>query len=153
MLIVFSISLNTMSTGGGDRSIIFFFLHVGQLKIFWSDSQNHLRGLPRNVRTEIEVAVLSSVGKDFGLRTRLLGNNFNISHFFVWKILYDFLLYSSHIQQIQLLLPCDVCFRMNFCQKFLLFDTDISFIDETIFPETLSKTVSIIISIGPYFLH
>lgn len=105
------------------------------------EPDNHLKGVQRTVRTpEIEVAVLNSIEEDPGLSTRKIGNNLNISHILVWKILHDFLLYPYHIQRVQALLPRDFPLRMNFCQWFLqkmyenpLFDTEILFTDEANF--------------------
>lgn len=74
--------------------------------------------------------------KDSELNTQKIGNNFIISHIFVWKIVYDFVLHSYHIQWVQALLPRNFALRMNFYQWFLqnvfknpLFDAEILFKD------------------------
>lgn len=103
---------------------------------------NHqLKGAHRTTRTpEIEEAVLNSIDENPTLSTRKIGFNLNISHFLVWKILHDFLLYPYHVQRVQSLLPRDFPLRINFCQWFLemvaqnpLFDSEIMFTDEANF--------------------
>nr|CAH7719299.1 unnamed protein product [Callosobruchus chinensis] len=102
---------------------------------------NQLKGAHWAVRTtEIEEAVLNLIDENPEVSTRKIGNNLNISHFLVWKILHDFLLYPYHIQRVQALLPRDFPLCVNFCQWFLgkiahnpLFDRDIMFKDEANF--------------------
>ncbi|KAL3290561.1 hypothetical protein HHI36_023953 [Cryptolaemus montrouzieri] len=105
---------------------------------------NHLKGATQTTRTpDIEEAVLNCIDLNPHVSTKKIGNQLNISHVLVWRILHDFLLYPFHIQLVQTLLPRDFPSRLNFCRWFLdeirnyaHFDSEIMFRDEA----NLSRT-------------
>lgn len=108
------------------------------------NANNNLKGALRTMRTpDIEEAVLNCIDVNPHVSTRKIGNQLNISHVLVWRILHDFLLYPYHIQRVQTLLPRDFPSRLNFCRWFLdkirqnaYFDTEIMFTDEANFSRT-----------------
>lgn len=99
------------------------------------------KGVHQTVRTlELEEGILHEIEENPATSTRKIATTFNVSHFLVWKILIENLLYPYHIQRVQALLPRDFPLRINFCEWFLqnllenpLFDRHILFTDEANF--------------------
>lgn len=102
---------------------------------------NSSKGAHSTMRTpELEEAVLNTVEEHPETSTRKIAVMLNVSHFLIWKIIVDNLLYPFHIQRVQALLPRDFPSRLNFCRWFLeklaedpLFKSKILFTDEANF--------------------
>jgi Helix-turn-helix domain (DUF4817) len=93
-------------------------LHL-RLEETGSFAESKIRGPQFSVRTpELEENVLNIVEESPGTSTRKIGNELNVSHKTVWRILKDYSLYPYHIQRVQALLPQDFLNRVNFCNWF-----------------------------------
>lgn len=98
-------------------------------------------GRAMTIRTvQLEQNVLDMIEEDPGSSTRKIANTLNVSHWTVWKILKDNMLYPYHIQRVQALLPADFPPRIALCQWILQtlllipqFLTQIMFTDEASF--------------------
>jgi hypothetical protein len=60
--------------------------------------------------------VLDHADRDAGVSTRQLGEKLSVSHMTIWRALHKQLLYPSHLQRVQVLMPADIPARQNICR-------------------------------------
>jgi hypothetical protein len=65
-------------------------------------------GLVSAIRTpDMEKCVLNHVVRDAGVNTRQEGEELNVLHMTIWRVLHEQVLYSYHLQRVQSLMPAD----------------------------------------------
>ncbi|XP_074037280.1 histone-lysine N-methyltransferase SETMAR-like [Leptinotarsa decemlineata] len=104
-------------------------------------------GRHREVRTQLEEAVLNLIEEQPTTSTRKIAFQLNVDHMSVFRVLKEQFLYPHHLQRVQTLLPRDFPNRLEFCNLMLEmirrncdFLKTIEFIDECSFSHAIVET-------------